>query len=54
MATADALWLSNSPNPGSSSPKREGFKKSAVRPGIFLKEIAVRLVQAGDFTMLAS
>jgi len=54
MATADALWLSNSANPGSSSPKRQGFKKSWPGPAVFLKEIAVRLVEAGDFTMLPS
>jgi hypothetical protein len=52
METTDALWPSNSPAPGSSSPKRDGFKKSAAMVGAFLKEITPELVESGDFTIL--
>jgi hypothetical protein len=40
--------------PDHQAPKGKDLKKPRPGPALFLKEIAVRLVEAGDFTMLPS
>jgi hypothetical protein len=52
VTTAGALWPSNSPGRGSSSPNDGGFKKSASPGDAFLKEITPELVESGDLTIL--